>query len=90
MVAGAVTDEACAEVLVFFDRGRFEGPGEIVDVLAERGWLRKGLTRRKGKEAMYLLTNPSVTHDALERGWSVKELQRWLGECLCAVLLEPS
>ena len=64
MVAGAATDDACAEVLAFFDRGRFEGPGEIVDVLGERGWLRTGLTRRKGKEAMYLLTNPMVTHDA--------------------------
>lgn len=89
MVAGAATDESCAEVLAFFDRGRLEGPGEIVDVLAERGQLRKGLTRRKGKEAMYLLTNPSVTHDALERGWSVRELQRWLGDCLVAVLLDP-
>lgn len=89
MVAGAATDESCAEVLAFFDRGRFEGPGEIVDVLAERGWLRKGLTRRKGKEAMYLLSNPAATHDALERGWSVKDLQRWFGDCLCAVLLDP-
>jgi AcrR family transcriptional regulator len=89
MVAGAATDAACAEVLAFFDRGRLEGPGGIVDVLAERGQLRKGLTRRKGKEAMYLLTNPTVTHDALERGWSVRELQRWLGDCLVAVLLDP-
>ena len=89
MVAGAATDPACAEVLAFFDRGRLEGPGEIVDVLAERGQLRKGLSRKKGKEAMYLLTNPNVTHDALERGWTVRDLQRWLGDCLVAVLLDP-
>jgi AcrR family transcriptional regulator len=87
LVAGAATDPACAEVMAFFDRGRLEGPGGIVDVLAERGQLRKGLTRKKGKEAMYLLTNPNVIHDALERGWSVRELQRWLGDCLVAVLL---
>jgi AcrR family transcriptional regulator len=87
MVAGAATDPACADVLAFFDRGRLEGPGAIVDVLAERGHLRKGLSRKKGKEAMYLLTNPNVTHDALERGWSVRDLQRWLGDCLVAVLL---
>jgi AcrR family transcriptional regulator len=90
MVAGAATDPACASVLEFFDRGRFEGPGAIVDVLADRGHLRKGLTRKKGKEAMYLLTNPGATHDALDRGWTVRELQRWLGDCLAAVLLEPS
>ena len=87
MVAGAATDPACAEVLAFFDRGRFEGPGEIVDVLAARGQLRTGLTRRKGKEGMYLLTNPSVIHDAIERGWTTRELQRWLGDCMVAVLL---
>jgi AcrR family transcriptional regulator len=90
LVAGAATDPACADVLAFFDRGRFEGPGEIVDVLAERGHLRKGLTRKRGKEAMYLLTNPSVANDALERGWKVRELQRWLGDCLVAVLLDPA
>jgi AcrR family transcriptional regulator len=88
MVAGAATDPACAEVLAFFDRGRLEGPGEIVDVLADRGQLRTGLSRRKGKEAMYLLTNPNVIHDALAHGWTRRELQRWLGDCLAAVLLE--
>jgi AcrR family transcriptional regulator len=90
MIAGAATDTACAEVLAFFDRGRLEGPGEVVDVLAERGQLREGLSRKKGKEAMYLLTSPNATHDALERGWSVRELQRWLGDCLVAVLLDPA
>lgn len=89
MVAGAATDPACAEVLAFFDRGRFEGPGAIVDVLAERGQLRAGLSRKRGKEAMYLLTNPNVTHDALDRGWKVRQLQDWLGDCLIAVLLDP-
>jgi AcrR family transcriptional regulator len=88
MVAGAATDQACADVLAFFDRGRLEGPGEMVDVLADRKQLRKGLSRKKGKEAMYLLTNPNVTHDALERRWTVRELQRWLGDCLIAVLLD--
>jgi AcrR family transcriptional regulator len=88
MVAGAATDPACEEVLAFFDRGRLEGPGEIVDVLADRKQLRKGLSRKKGKEAMYLLTNPNVTHDALEHHWTVRELQRWLGDCLVAVLLD--
>jgi AcrR family transcriptional regulator len=90
MEAGAATDPACADVLAFFDRGRLEGPGEIVDVLAQRGQLRKGLSRKKAKEAMYLLTNPNVAHDALRRGWKVRELQRWLGDCLAAVLLDPS
>jgi len=90
MVAGAATDPACAEVLTFFDRARLEGPGEIVDVLADRGQLRTRLSRKKGKEAMYLLTNPNATHDALERGWTVRELQRWLGDCLVAVLLDPA
>jgi hypothetical protein len=89
MTAGAATDPACAEVLAFFDRGRLEGPGEIVDVLARRGQLRKGLSRKKGKQAMYLLTSPHAIHDALDMGWKVEELQRWLGDCLVATLLDP-
>ena len=90
MVAGAATDPACNEVLEFFDRGRLEGPGAIVDVLADRRQLRKGLSRKKGKEAMALLTHPTVIHDARQRGWTVRDLQRWLGECLVAVLLGPA
>jgi AcrR family transcriptional regulator len=90
MHAGAASDPACAELVAFYDRGRMDGPGAIVDQLARLGALRKGVTRRKGKEAMYLLTNPSVLSDALARGWSVREIERWLGDCLIAVLLEPS
>ena len=88
MMAGAATDPACAEVLAFFERGRMEGPGQIVDVLASRGQLRKGLTRKKGKEAMYLLTSPTVLYGALELGWTIRELQRWLGDCMAAVLVD--
>lgn len=88
LVAGAVSDAACGDVMAFFDRGRFDGPGAIVDVLAERGHLRHGLTRKKGKQAMYLLTNPNAIHDALALGWKVRDLQAWLGDCLVAVLLE--
>jgi AcrR family transcriptional regulator len=90
LVAGAASDPKCAELLEFFDRGRLEGPGELVDVLAKRGHLRRRRTRRKAKEAMYLVTNPNAIHSAVDLGWSVPELQRWLGECLVALLLDPT
>jgi TetR/AcrR family transcriptional regulator, regulator of autoinduction and epiphytic fitness len=90
LVAGAASDPSCAELLEFFDRGRLEGPGELVDVLVKRGHLRKRLTRRKAKEAMYLVTNPNAIHSAVDLGWSVPELQRWLGDCLVALLLDPT
>jgi AcrR family transcriptional regulator len=90
MTAGATVDPELAELVRFYERGMQEGPTVLVDVVADLGALRRGRSRRKAKEAMYLLVLPSTMHAAVALGWSPKEIERWLAESLEALLLEPS
>lgn len=62
----------------------------LVDVVAGLGALRRGRSRRRTKEAMYLLLLPSRMHAAVSLGWSQAELERWLTESLEALLLDSS
>ena len=87
IASAAAADPAAAHLLPFYEQGRLEGPGGLVDVIADLGALRKGLSRRKAKEAMYLLTNPAAFSSALELGWSCRELERWYTDCLVSLLL---
>ena len=87
---GAATDPELAELVRFYERGLLEGPTEIVDVFARLGRLRKGQSRRKLKEAMYLVIQPETLRVAFELGWSRKQVEDWLVTCLEAVLLDPA
>jgi hypothetical protein len=88
--AGAASDPELTELLQFYERGLQEGPTVLVDVVARLGALRRGRSRQKTKEAMYLLLLPSTMHAAVSLGWSPRELERWLTECLESLLLEAS
>jgi AcrR family transcriptional regulator len=81
-------DAEIADLATFYDDGRYRGMGTIVDVVAGLGALRKGLSKRKAKDAVWLLTNPSTMHNALTLGWSSTELERWYADCLFALLTE--
>ena len=84
----AATDAEIAELLRSYDEARHEGIGTIVDVVARLGALRRGRTRARAKDAVFLLTDPSVIHQANELGWSPTELERWYTDCLSALLLD--
>jgi AcrR family transcriptional regulator len=85
---GAAADAELAELVRFYETGILEGPTVLVDVIADLGALRRGRSRSKAKEAMYLVIQPSTIHAALALGWSPKEVERWLVECLEALLLD--
>ena len=89
LLGGAATDAELAGLVRFYEEGIREGPTVVVDVVADLGALRPGRSRRKAKEAMYLLILPSTMHAAIELGWSPKEIERWLADSLEALLLEP-
>ena len=89
LFAGAAGDPELADLVRFYERGIQEGPTILVDVIADLGALRPGRSRRKVKEAMYLLLLPSTMHAAFSLGWSPKEVERWLAECLDTLLLDP-
>jgi AcrR family transcriptional regulator len=87
MSQAAATDPEIAELLRTYDEARHAGIGEIVDVVANLGALRRGRTRARAKDAVFLLTDPSTIHHAERLGWSATEIERWYSECLSALLL---
>jgi AcrR family transcriptional regulator len=84
----ADTDPELVDLARFYDEGRLHGIGRIVDVVADLGALKKGRTRRRAKEAVWLLSSPATMAAALDRGWTAAEVERWFRECLVAVLVD--
>jgi AcrR family transcriptional regulator len=85
---GAATDSEIAELLRVYDESRHVGIGTIVDLVAGLGALRRGRSRAKAKDAVFLLTDPAVIHNAQQLGWSPAEIERWYTDCLSALLLD--
>jgi AcrR family transcriptional regulator len=91
IIAGvADADDEFAQLMAFYEEGRLHGIGAIVDVVAGLGALRKGRSRPKAKEAVWMLTSPATAAAALSRGWTLAELERWYVDCLTALLLDPA
>jgi hypothetical protein len=57
-------------------------------VVANLGALRRGRSRAKAKEAVFLLTDPSTIYEAQHLGWSAADIERWYTDCLTALLLD--
>ncbi len=84
----AGSDAEIAELLRTYDEGRHKGIGTIVDLIANLGALRRGRTRAKAKDAVFLLTDPATIYYAEQLGWSATEIERWYTETLSALLLD--
>ena len=89
ITVAAAVDAEMADLVRFYDEGRHEGIGVIVDVVASLGALRKGRSKAKAKDAVWLLTNPSTIYGALTLGWTPAEIERWYTDCLIGLLVEP-
>jgi AcrR family transcriptional regulator len=89
-VAAAAEDPEMAEIMRAYDGGRHEGIGTVVDVVARLGALRRDRSRAKAKDAVWLLTSPSVAFDAGRLGWSPTDLERFYVDCLTSSLLGPA
>jgi AcrR family transcriptional regulator len=71
--------------------GRYLGPSGIVALLAEKGALRDGLDRERAADTMFAVSSyESYELLVTDRGWSPDDYERWLGEVLCELLLEPA
>jgi AcrR family transcriptional regulator len=80
-------DPEIAELIRSYDEARHSDIGRVVDVVANLGALRRGRSRAKAKDAVFLLTDPDTTYKALKLGWSPTDLERWYTDCLAALLL---
>ena len=85
--AGEATE--IAELWATLTRNRRAGAEMVVRRAAETGPLRTGLAVHEAVDSLWILNDPA--HYAtlvLERHWSESDHQRWLGNQMCAALLD--
>jgi AcrR family transcriptional regulator len=65
-----------------------ENQGAIVDQLAKRKALRRGLDVEEAKDVLWTLAHPDVWHLlVVERGWSPERYEEWFAETAVAQLV---
>lgn len=79
----AVATEPAGQVWQNAEQLRLEGYRDIVGVLAAKAPLRKGLTRAKAADLMFVLLSPDVYRAlVLGRAWSPAQWRAWLVQSL--------
>ena len=67
---------------------RLTGQAAVAQLLADRHALRPGLTVGQAADIIYVLCDAALYDTfVLDRGWSPRQLARWLGDTFCALLL---
>lgn len=87
----AAADPELAALWTDWQRQRRRGQAAVVDLLAQRTPpLRPDLGRDEAADVLWALTDDSL-HDALagDRGWTAERFATWLGDAMCALLLDP-
>ena len=60
----------------------------LADTLARKTPLRRGMTRRRAAELLFVLTGPALYRDfVLEAGWTPRDWTRWVASTLIRDLL---
>lgn len=86
--AAAVTDPEIVTLLVDSDRERLERMRHHAEFLHARGYLRPGITTEKATDVLYYCSSLEM-YDVLvlQRGWSLPEFARLVGDFMIATLL---
>lgn len=87
VTAAAHADPEAAALLATQEEGRLHGIGVVVDRLHDLGALRPGLSVRRAKESLWLLTGGEPWRLAQAKGWARSGYERWLLSCMRALLL---
>jgi AcrR family transcriptional regulator len=70
------------------DGERLRGNGITVTQLAKRFGLPKGMTRQRATDIVWALTAPELFDRLVrQRGWTLGEYERWLGDAMIAALV---
>ena len=87
----ALSDPELAAFWVQIEQGRWDGPGHIAPVLADRGALRPGLSADQAADSIFGLTTPDVYESLVQhRGWSPQRYECWLTEVLCTAVIKAT
>ncbi|HZS12972.1 MAG TPA: helix-turn-helix domain-containing protein [Candidatus Dormibacteraeota bacterium] len=86
----AAADPGIAELWEDFSQQRRRGQATVVELLAQRGPLRTGLSQSEAADVLWVLTDDAL-YSALvgERGWSHDRFAAWCGDTMCRTLLRP-
>lgn len=85
------SDEELRELWETEQREGLAGAKFWVGVLAERGPLRAGMTRRVAVDVMWLLMTPDNYYRFVhQRGWSPRRYETWLADSITHLLLDDS
>ena len=83
----AVAGDPAGDVWRHGERLRLRGMGEIVDGLARKARLRRGLSRDRAADVLYVLVGPDLYRTiVLERGWTTAQWAAWIERSILAEL----
>lgn len=87
----AAVDAEAAELLDNNRRERASGQARVVDRLRQLNALRPGLGDNEALDVVYALMSPELYRVlTFDRGWDDDHYEQWLGDTLCATLLNAS
>jgi AcrR family transcriptional regulator len=85
------SDPAAAVLLAEYQRARDEGQARIARALARAGALRPGLRERDAADLIHALMAPELYRLlVVDRDWTPKRYEQWLGRILVEQLTSPS
>jgi AcrR family transcriptional regulator len=79
-----------ARALAEQEEFRFRHQGEVVDLLKEKGFLRRDIPYELLKRGFWLLAGPEIFIKAMKVGWDLDTCSNWLLVSLPGLLLDRS
>lgn len=71
------------------ERLRYEGFRHLIDLLARKGGLKPGISRKGATDILYAMLSPELYRSLVtERGWFADRWRAWMTEILAGALLE--
>lgn len=90
MRSAAATDPGLVRVLQDSDRERLQRMRHNARFLANRGYLRAGVTTGDAADILWTCTSAELYELlVVQRGWSIRRFERFVGNLMVAALLPP-
>jgi AcrR family transcriptional regulator len=87
-VFSAVAQDPAGAIYQQSEEMRRADMAQLADALARKTPLRKGVTRRRAADLLFVLTGPALYRDfVLEAGWPPRDWTRWVTDTLIRDLL---
>lgn len=83
----AAVEEQVASALEELEEHRFLHQGELIDMLQEKGHLRKDIPYELIKRGFWLMAGPETVIKAVKAGWDLDTYSAWLRTALPSFLL---